>query len=250
MFTEERAHWLYRHYRWLDTTLPPRDDGTAARLILPTAEFYPMRHTRDHAFAQAVFDRTRGFMGLGEWPCRLVPQSDEEQAQRAALRRSGVFGESRSTGAAGTFCVGDDVEITYSPALLNDPPGLVATLAHELCHYLLATVREEPPCGWAEHEPLTDLAAVHEGFGVFLCNSAFHFSQWSDAQYAGWQSGTRGYLNEAELGFSLGVFCVRGRIPPDAAGRHLKPNPAEVFWDSLSYVEELEQGADSGPAKS
>ena len=180
-------------------------------------------------------------MGLTEWKCRLVPQSDEERAAVETFSRGAASMEMRYTSAAGTFSVGDEVEITYSPSLLTDPPGLVATLAHELCHYLMAYVKVEPPCGWAEHEPLTDLAAVHEGFGIFLRNSAFHFDQWSTATHGGWQSGTRGYLNEAELGFALGIFCIRRKIDPELAMSHLKPNPGEIFWDSLGYIEELEQ---------
>jgi hypothetical protein len=236
MFTEERAQWLYRHYRWLEAQLPQRLEDYKVPLILPTPEFYPMRNTGDHAFAESVFNATRHHMGILDWPCRLTAQSD---AERQPLK--GVVGETSWSDAAGTFRVGEEIEITYSPGLLRDPTGLVATLAHELCHYLIAQVTEEPPCGWKEHEPLTDLAAVHEGFGVFLCNSAFYFAQWNDHQNAGWQWSSRGYLNEAELGFALGIFCVRGGIDPNQAGRFLKQNPGEVFWDSLDYIADLEK---------
>jgi hypothetical protein len=240
MFTEERARWLYQHYRWLEANLPARVGEHAPQLILPTPEFFPARNTRDHAFAKAMFDTTRSFMGVIEWQCDLVAQSGEEREQQVAMTRgSGLYGESKFNDAAGTFSAGDRVQITYSPRLLGEPVGLVATLAHELCHYLLAMVKVEPPCGWSEHEPLTDLAAVHEGFGVFLCNSAFNFNQWTDSQYSGWQSSTRGYLNEAELGFSLALFCVLNGVEPELGARHLKPNPAEVFWDSLDYIADL-----------
>jgi hypothetical protein len=242
MFTEERARWLYRHFLWLEHHLPPNQDHRSSPLILPTPQFYPQRNTRDHESAETIFATTRGFMGMAEWPCRLVPQSDEERAAAEAFAHGSATAETRYSGAAGTFSIGDEVEITYSPTLLNEPAGLVATMAHELCHYLMATLKDEPPCGWGEHEPLTDLAAVHEGFGVFLCNNAFHFSQWSTATHGGWRTGTRGYLNEAELGFALGVFCVRRKIDPELALRHLKPNPGEVFWDSLDYIEDLERG--------
>lgn len=171
-----------------------------------------------------------------------MPQSDEEREAAAALARGAPWAETKWSGAAGTFRSGEEVEITYSPNLLANPTALVATMAHELCHYLMANVAAEPPCGWAAHEPLTDLAAVHEGFGVFLCNSAFHFSQWTSATHQGWQSGRQGYLDEAELGFALGVFCIRRGIDPELAMGHLKPNPGEVFWDSLGYIEDLERG--------
>lgn len=238
MFTEQRARWLYQNYVWLEANLPARQDGTKAKLILPTAEHFPMRRTGDHAFAEAVFHRTREFMGLTDWPCHLMPQEDNEQKAHAAMFDSGAMGYSKGpAGAAGTFFSdGQGVEITYSPALLHDPVSLISTYAHELSHYLLATVKTDPPCGWAEHEPLTDLAAVHEGFGVFLCNGAFTFSQWGNNKTQGWQSSRRGYLNEAELGFATGIFCVRSGITPETIGPHLKPNPREVFWDSLDYI--------------
>ena len=44
------------------------------------------------------------------------------------------------------------------------------------------------------------------------------------------------YPNEAELGFSLGTFCIRQKIAPELAMRHLKSNPGEVFWDSPDYI--------------
>ena len=239
MFTEERALWLYRNYCWLDENLPKRQDGSAATngLILPTQQFYPMLNTRNHAFAQAVFDQTREYMGIRDWPCTLTAHLEEEQL---GMREAGLYGYNQTNNAAGTFFAGDQVEITYSPSLLRTPAALIATLAHELCHYLIATIQTEPPCGWAEHEPLTDLAAVREGFGVFLCNSAFDFGQWSDAQFGGWQSKNLGYLKEPELGFSLGIFTVRNELNPDEVIKFLKPNPAEIFWDSLDYIETLE----------
>jgi hypothetical protein len=145
MFTEERARWLHRHFLWLEKFLPGRDN-TATPLVLPTRDYYPQRNSRDHAFAESIFETTRRYMGLGAWPCRLIPQSDEDREAAAAFA-NGVSAEMRFSGAAGTFSVGEEVEITYSPSLLDDPPGLVATFAHELCHYLIAAVQDEPPCG-------------------------------------------------------------------------------------------------------
>lgn len=241
MFTEERALWLYEHYRWLERHLPSRQDVNSKSLVLPTSAFFPMRNTRDHVFAEAVFAAVRRYMEVSHWVCRLEAQSDHDRLARDAQLANGILGENTYSGAAGTFYGGEDVTITYSPALLSEPVSLVATLAHELCHYLMATVKDEPPCGWDKHEHLTDLAAVHEGFGVFLSNSAFSFNQWSGNQSAGWQWSKQGYLSEAELGFSLGIFCIRSKHDPEHVMRFLKPNPAEVFWDSLDYVGNLEK---------
>jgi hypothetical protein len=103
MFTEERARWLYRHFLWLELHLPPNQDRRPSPLILPTPQFFPQRNTRDHVFAEAIFATTRGFMGMAEWPCRLVSQSDEEREAAEAFARGSATAEMRYSGAAGTF---------------------------------------------------------------------------------------------------------------------------------------------------
>jgi hypothetical protein len=109
-----------------------------------------------------VFKRTKELLEMSDWKCILTQQIDPQSEAEEALSNLGVYGESSSTGAAGTFLAADSVEITYAQDLLKDPPGLVAMFAHELSHYLLATLVTEPPCGWEELEPLTDLTAVVE----------------------------------------------------------------------------------------
>lgn len=244
MFTDQRAQWLYKHFRWLEIHLPARV-APERPLILPTKTFYPDKFTRDHASAEEVFNRTKKLLEMQEWSCVLLPDDDETGEINETLRRAGVFGESSRKRAAGTFSTSDSVEITYSTNLSKDPIGLVATFAHELSHYLLATVKETPPAGWDELEPLTDLTAVVEGFGIFLCNSAFAFSGWSDGISQGWSTSQQGYLSDSELAFCLGIFCVRNRIDPKLAAQFLKPNPREVFADSLDYIADFERDADA-----
>ena len=42
-------------------------------------------------------------------------------------------------------------------------------------------------------------------------------------------------------GFALAIFCVRHGTPPEIPLRFLKPNPRQVFIDSLDYVADLER---------
>jgi hypothetical protein len=188
-------------------------------------------------------------MGMAEWPCEFVQRQAVERNMHEDLSRSGVLGSTSTHDAAGTFSVPEArrVVITYSAHVLADPIALVATLAHELCHFLLATVRAEPPATWKELEPLTDLSAVLEGFGIFLCNSAFRFGQWATHDRQGWSFERQGYLNEAELGFALAVYCVRNRADPKIVAHVLKPNPREVFCDALDFVADLEHESTGEP---
>ena len=182
-------------------------------------------------------------MGMTDWVCKFEQKSSIEDEMQQNLSRSGVLGYTSTKGAAGTFSIPEqnEVVISYSATLLKYPVGLVSTLAHELCHYLLSTVQEEPPATWKELEPLTDLSAVLEGFGLFQCNSAFQFDQWSSNDKQGWSAKRKGYLSEAELGFSFAIFCVRNHLDPNPAIRLLKPNPREVFCDALDFISELEE---------
>ncbi|REL29586.1 hypothetical protein [Thalassotalea euphylliae] len=101
---------------------------------------------------------------------------------------------------------------------------LVATLAHELAHYLTATAKDEPPGGWENWEFATDIAATFMGFGIFMANSAFNFSQYADADSQGWKSGRSGYLSENEHIYALAIFLLLKDLSINEASRYLKPH--------------------------
>lgn len=109
-------------------------------------------------------------------------------------------------------------------------------MAHELSHYLLATIQGTPPCGWEEHEPLTDLTAIHEGFGIFMCNSAFQFEQMQDSHSQGWSSRSLGYLTESELAFCLGIYILKNDIDASKVASFLKPNTREYLGFAIDAL--------------
>ncbi|HTB79402.1 MAG TPA: hypothetical protein VK717_00805 [Opitutaceae bacterium] len=241
MFTEQRALWIYDQYRWLERCLPRRRKALRLPLVVPTATFFPERYTNTHESAEQVFNRVRSLMGMGAWDCAFVQKGGEKRQLTRALQESGVLGEIPTPGEpAGTFSVRERVTITYAPHLLADPLILVAVVAHELSHYLLATAAEKPACSKEDMEPLTDLTAVFEGFGLFSCYAAFQFKQWTDVGTQGWSVSRLGYMTEAEFAFAIGVFCVRNEIDHALAAKYLKPNPRQVFLDALDYVDDLE----------
>jgi hypothetical protein len=125
------------------------------------------------------------------------------------------------------------VVITYAPDLLEDPTGLVATLAHELSHYLLAgqadLVEDET------HELMTDLMVAFTGLGVFGANSAFSFQQFGDAFSQGWRSRGAGYLSPRSWAFALAVF---GELRGDdgGMGAWLKPEIEGLRRQAVKYL--------------
>jgi hypothetical protein len=162
---------------------------------------------------------------MEEWPCRLEPG----EADRSVHITPGVAIVHHSPPKPlGTFSVepaGAEAEavIRYHPALVRDPMGLVATFAHELCHYLIHDRGEPPPGGWELEELATDLAALFLGFGIFMANSAKSFAAFSNFNEMGWESRRSGYLSEAAI---VTGIAIRERLAErDAlvtAGPHLK----------------------------
>jgi hypothetical protein len=138
---------------------------------------------------------------------------------------------------AGTFRVekGQAI-ITYDPTMLGDPMALVATFAHELCHYRIAAAGELPPGGQETLEFATDLAAVFLGFGIFGANCAFRFQQRGDSFSQGWQWSRHGYLQPRTWCYALAVFFVSRGEPVEAARPFLKPHLFSDLADAAAYL--------------
>ena len=232
-FDDEQVAWHFEIWKWLLENFEAHGFFSSAQLVAPTREAFPFAPSLDHSYFQAVFDRVRALMGLEDWPCLLEPLEDGEAVERLD-RWSLLEGQRTTAGAAGHFDSSSDLPvIRYAPALVENPGALVATFAHELCHYLLATARTAPPGGWGDHEYHTDIASVFCGFGIFVCNAAFSFEQWGDAYVSGWRASSHGYLPESELAYDLAIFCHLKETPPKSVVRMLKRNPRTYFKRAL-----------------
>lgn len=207
--TSEDEEWQLETWRWLLEQLGGIDDLRAASFVLPNAEFFPPIDAQGHERVEHVFATIKDLMGLQQWHCKLVPQSERPDARVSDIAYLKFEGQQ----PLGTFGAdGNEVLITYDPGLANDPVGLVATLAHELSHYLLSA-KGEPPGGWENHEFCTDLAVVYSGFGLFGAAASFRY--YSGAQ--SWGYSRAGYLSRTEWTFALAVyFALRDQSVADA----------------------------------
>jgi hypothetical protein len=167
-------------FKWLIAQFGPVGDRP---LIVPAEAFFPPAMLRGRAGPREVFEAVRGHAGMADWPCALEAGASDRpiDAGNAHLIRHGG-----GSAPCGTFRIGEGLAgrhaiISYTPDMAGDPAGLVATFAHELGHYLMATAAADPPGGWDLHELHTDLAAVYLGFGTFLANHARAFSHFGTA---------------------------------------------------------------------
>jgi hypothetical protein len=217
----DTAAWHVQNFAWLLTEFRP-STLAKAQLVLPMPGYFKAEGKRDHNFAQRFFDQVKAYCGMSEWQVDLVVD-ENPLAVRSDFSHAMIAPQKH---AIGTFAAaGNCVQISYVPELLQRPEHLIATFAHELAHYLLATARSKPPCADDEKEFLTDLTAVHLGFGVFLANARFNF----EASVNGWRMGRSGYLPEADLIFALSIFIEMKELDPGPALGCLKPHLAAML---------------------
>jgi hypothetical protein len=140
---DETAAWHVDNFAWLIRQFGGAAGLAKSNLVLPMPGYFVTEGEKGHAFALRIFDRIKVYCGKADWEADLVAD-DNPLADDASLTLAMIAPQKH---ALGTFGVaGNRIVISYVPALLKQPDHLIATLAHELAHYLLATARESPPC--------------------------------------------------------------------------------------------------------
>jgi len=220
LLDKELADWQFGCFEWLLRHTGGLESFRQRRLILPTPQFFPHDGSRGHTFAEMIFHQVKTYAGMADWPCKLQCQEDDPDPKVSRY----VYVEGAPSSPAGTFRALEEggALITYHPRQLHDPMSLVATFAHELAHYRTAKFAEPPPGGWEVWEPATDLAAVFLGFGIFLANSRFNFSHFSDGRTSGWRWQQQGYVSDAEVLHMHAIFSVLLELEPHETLTHLK----------------------------
>jgi hypothetical protein len=222
LLSEADREFQVATFKWLLRNFGGDDFYKTTELVLPTKECFPSKVDSPEDAASETFDVVKKYAGLENWRCRL--QVQEEDANPVVAPTLAI--QNGPSSPHGTFQATEENEviITYNPSLASQPIQLVATFAHELAHYLTATSKEEPPGGWENWEFATDITATFLGFGVFMSNSAFSFSQFSGTDSQGWKSSRSGYLSESEHIYALAIFIELKGLPVDSASVHLKPH--------------------------
>jgi len=221
--------WQVETWRWFLDQFGGLSDLRHSSLILPTRQFFPPTEKTGEGRAEHIFECVKRLARMPDWPCRLIAQP-----HRPDLRVSDAVALKPITHSpAGTFGFdGDSVVISYDPADLDNPGQLIATLAHELAHYLLLGLRNDIPGGEDLHEFTTDLLTVYMGFGVFSASAAFHFS----ADSGGWQWSRRGYLSQRAWLFALAVFLELRNETAEQVKPFLKQHLFSDLTDAIRYL--------------
>jgi hypothetical protein len=231
----EIEDWVLEAWAWLMSNIGGMSKLSQAPLILASRDYFPPTETVGHDRALYVFEQVKHWMGMDGWPVELQPVERLEAVQRighyAALERQGS--------ASGTFRIEDgQVFITYATDLVDNPRQLIATLSHELSHYLLASIRKPIPGGNELHELATELTVAYCGFGIFGANAAFRFQQHQDPFGQGWSASRSGYFSERTWAFALALFAALSgtEVPRD----QLKDSVADLTRQAARYLKRNE----------
>lgn len=231
LLDSDMVQWHVDNMCWLLRNLGNTPIFSDSRLVLPTPGFFKTDEQNGHGFAEAIFSQIKAYAGMSDWPVHLVSDVEVYTPNNDLIQAT-----SRHTPLGMFFRDHEDgVKISYAPKLLKKPADLIATLAHELAHYLLHSIEDTLPCAPEESEFLTDQTACFMGFGVFMANSAFSFEQWryDGVGTQGWSSQRSGYLPEADLVFDTALFLTAKGLDATPAIKCLKPHLADKLKKAM-----------------
>lgn len=236
----EVAEWQFDGFAWLIDNYSSGVGLPDSRLFLPIAADFPEKDGQSASQAEHIFRLVKSQCGFNEGDIfDLLPQEGRPDASLGGLAMVETTGQT----ACGTYQLipakyGKPRElIKYDVGLEDSPAQLVATFAHELSHALHNRSHEPLDVDPALYELFTDLTAVYLGYGVFLANTRFEFSQFTNADTQGWQAQGAGYLPEADIIFAMALFLQIKGLPAEIALPHLKPRLQKMLRKAFRQLD-------------
>jgi hypothetical protein len=234
---EESIEWLRGEFGVAPLNVP---------VILPTSEYFPPPFSGSDSDVRAVVRSVARYMGV-QADVDVQFSEDFDHLENLMRLFPGETRTFRSSGAAGVYTHADadgPHVITIGRPNVSEPALLLAVIAHELGHVRLFGERRISS-DRQDHEPLTDLATVYLGMGIFTANAAFNFSRISGYRIepiGSWRSRRLGYMTEQMFGYALARYAVyRGELDP-AWAKYLDTNPRVYMKQGIRYLRHLDRG--------
>lgn len=217
--------WIERRFDWLtqEFSLKSLVQHTT---MLPTEEFLPLHYDCTEQGIAELMNRVADHMEVDHSKLDLNFYEDNAVGLDGAV----------SPASAGLYAEADGrYQIWLEVNCLDDPGGVIATLAHEIGHViLLGQKRIDPETD--DHEQLTDLLVVFLGLGVFSANASLQETNIHGSGYSAWSVGKRGYLSMHAIGYALSLYALaRGQTRPEWL-RHLRPDAKAYVSRGIRYI--------------
>jgi len=224
---EEDRHWVHRRMKFLADRFG-MSQLRLRRSVEPTAEFFPDPYDGTEAAARNLLVRVCPVMEVPAAQVDLKFYNDHRDCPEHSLELLDNR-ESERPAPNTRRCVSIRTDLAAEAGVV------VALIAHQLSRLRIVTAKlltsEEGDFG-----PLTDLATVYFGMGIFTASTCVRFSQWTHVQWSGWEASRLGFLDEQTYGYALALWSlIRGEDRPGWAN-HLAVNPKSYMKQSIRFL--------------
>ncbi|WP_299125370.1 hypothetical protein [uncultured Tenacibaculum sp.] len=230
--TEEDKIWVDENLNWLRTEFG-EEHFMKIETITPTKNFYNRTFDGTEEDAEFILKRTMELMNIQDIEIKLEFFSDEpiEMDDGTILTTPADMNGSWQS-ASGVYQQNENYTvILIESSQLKNTISLIATISHELSHHiLLGENRIEE-----NDEFLTDLTAIAYGFGIFIGNSRFNFSQFSTNGRFGWNSTGQGYLPEQIIAYAMAWLSIE-RNEKTGFSQYLNKSMKKYYEQSYKYL--------------
>lgn len=171
------------------------------RTIIPTKDFFDFTFKGDEEDSVFILKRVKELMYIDDTTIKICYFSDEPiKMDDGTILSSPADSNGEWKSATGIYeDLGNEKIIYIERGQLKNTFSLIATIAHELAHYILLTENRMEE----NDEYLTDLTAIVYGFGIFMGNSRFQHYQVQNSNFSEWQMSSQGYLPEQVIAYTM-----------------------------------------------
>ena len=232
--TIEDKEWIEAHLDWINKKVVRIEKQP---IILPEKEFFDWDFKGDEKDAEFVLRQIGTYCKINTNRINLDFYSEES----VELARGMVTKKEEGAGTAGLYKQkGGKASILIEVQQLKKPDALIATMVHELSHYVLMKQKRVYLPG-AENEWLTDLLAIAYGFGIFIGNAKLEFNQWQSGDgWGGWQYSSQGYLPQQITAYAMAAIEIRRSAEIPSWIKYLKNDFRRDFKRSMQYLQSIE----------
>ena len=234
--TKEDKIWVDEDLNWLKTELG-QEHFMEIRTVTPTKDFYDRTFDGTEKDAEFILERTMDLMNIRDTEIKLEFFSDEPViTDDGAILSTPADINGSWKSASGIYQqTENDIIIAIESSQLKSTASLIAAISHELSHQiLLGENRIEE-----NDEFLTELTSIAYGFGIFMGNSRFTFSQFSTNGSFGWNSTGQGYLPEQIIAYGM-AWLSKQRNEKTDYSQYLNKSLKKYFNQSFEWLKENE----------
>ncbi len=224
--TPEDKDWIERNITWFIEVFG-FDKLKAQPFILPTTENFPYNNVKDGEQFQKLFEQLCNYWDVNPDEIIIKFFDDFKTKQWETLRPYGDFKE--PGGLYNQIYTTDKrrFNIQIAKSNLDNPQLLISVIAHELAHVKLLggnyVYKNDP-----DLEPLTDLASIYFGFGIFVANSV----QTKDIY---WISRS-GYLPNQLISYANALICYITEQNADNYYSIFNGNTIDLFKKDFEFI--------------